>query len=306
MNAPVGNARAGIGLAVSGYGLWGVFPLYFLLVKAVPATEVLAHRIVGACILLMLIIFITRRWRKLRQDITGIGRLGLYFLTAIILSSNWVVYIWAIQNERILESSLGYFINPLATVILGLIFLGERLRRRQWQAVGLAGLSVGVSIVFFGAVPWIALWLAGSFSIYGLLHKKYHMPALEGLFIETALITPLALWWFAHLAAGGAAATLTADWRLIMSLMAAGPVTIVPLLLFLEAIRHLRLVTIGLLQYIAPSIQLVIGVAMGEPFGWVQAITFGLIWLALAVFTHDALSHTRRRAAAADNPTLGD
>ena len=296
LNATHHDARTGVWLALSGYGLWGIFPLYFLLVKDVPASEVLVHRIVGAGILLTVIMLVTRRWRKLRQDITGIGRLSLYFLTAIVLSGNWVIYIWAIQHERILESSLGYFINPLTSVMLGLIFLGERLRRRQWYAVGLAGLGVGISIALLGAVPWVALWLAGTFSIYSLLHKKYHMPALEGLLIETALITPLALWWFGHLAAAGQSVTMTADWRLITPLLAAGVVTILPLLLFLQAMHHLRLVTIGLLQYIAPSLQLAIGIAMGEPFGWAQTATFGLIWLALAVFTHDAVSHARRTA----------
>ena len=296
LNTAHHNARTGVWLAVSGYGLWGIFPLYFLLVKEVPASEVLAHRIVGACILLMAIMLITRRWSKLRQDITGINRLGLYLLTAIVLSGNWVAYIWAIQHERILETSLGYFINPLTSVMLGLMFLGERLRRRQWYAVGLAGLGVGISIALFGTIPWVALWLAGSFSVYSLLHKKYRMPALEGLMIETALITPLALWWFGHLVAAGQSATMTADWRLMTPLLAAGVVTILPLLLFLQAMHHLRMVTIGLLQYIAPSLQFAIGIAMGEPFGWVQAATFGLIWLALAVFTHDALNHARRTA----------
>jgi chloramphenicol-sensitive protein RarD len=290
------DPRKGTALALGGFMLWGLFPLYFVLLESVAASEVLAHRILWSALLLGPLLALRGRWRAAVGALGNPRRLGFYALTSLLVSTNWLIYIWATQNAHVIDASMGYFINPLVSVLLALVFLGERLRRGQWLAVGLAGIGVAILVLRFGAIPWIALSLACTFGAYGLLRKKAALPALEGLLVETLLIAPLALLWLGHLASQGQLAFGSAGAVTTLLLALAGLVTVLPLALFLSSMPHLRLSTIGIIQYITPSLQFLCGLALGEPLAPGEWLTFVFIWLALAVFTWDALRHAPRQA----------
>jgi chloramphenicol-sensitive protein RarD len=274
-----------------------MFPIYFKLLQHVPALEVLAHRILGSAVLLLALILARREWSTLITEFHNRRRLGFYLLTALLISGNWLLYIWAVQQGRILEASLGYYINPLVNVLLGVLFLSERLNPRQLLAVLIATVGVLVLVIGHGVFPWISLTLAFSFGSYGLLRKKAGHPPTLGLCVETALIAPVAL---LFLAAQGGGALGAINGATDALLLAAGPITVFPLLMFLLATQRLRLSTVGLIQYLTPTLQFLLAVAVyREPFTAIHLIAFGCIWLALALYSRDAwLDHRTLRKAA--------
>ncbi len=284
----------GVAFALAGFGIWGLAPIYFKAVGHVPSVEVVAHRVVWSVLFLGGLVAIAGRWRELARDLCSAGQLGVLLATTTLLSANWLVFIWAIQNNRLLECSLGYFINPLVNVVLGVMFLGERLNARQIVAVTLASVGVSNLVWDFGAVPWVALVLAFTFGFYGLLRKRLGADARRGLFVETLLMSPVALGYLLWLAAEDAGAFGRLGSSTDLLLVAAGVVTSVPLLLFLEAARRVRLSTLGLMQYLAPTLQFLLAVLVyAEPFTRAHLVTFGCIWAALAIYTSDAIRAQR-------------
>lgn len=291
---PTSNS-ASIGLlsALGCFIFWGSFPIYFKLIDHVPAFEVLAHRALGSALLLVVIILLRGQWTALRAEFQNRQRLGFYLITSLLISGNWVLYIWAVQQHRILEASFGYYINPLVNVLLGFLFLGERLNPRQLLAVLIAALGVLVLMVGYGAFPWISLILAASFGLYGMLRKKAGHPPTLGLCVETVLIAPFALL-FLVVQGGGALGQVNVMTDVL--LLAAGPITVFPLLLFLYATQHLRLSTVGLIQYLTPTLQFLIAVLIyREPFTTSHLLAFSCIWLALALYSGDAWHSHRQR-----------
>lgn len=284
------NPTVGTALALSAFTLWGLFPLYFVAVDHVEPTEVLAHRIIGSAVLLLMVILVLRRVAGLRAELSSLRRLGFYLLTSLLVTTNWLIYIHATQNGHVIDASLGYFINPLVTVVLAMVFLGERLTRRQGIAVGIAAVGVAVSVLSLGEFPWIALSLAATFGTYGLLRKKAGVDPTLGLLAETLVVTPMALAWLVLLAAEGRMSFLTTDTGTDLLLLLAGVVTVLPLFLWLSSMRHLRLSTVGLLQYITPTLQFLLGLWMGESLRPVELVTFLFIWTALVIYTRDNLT----------------
>ncbi|MFO1153535.1 MAG: EamA family transporter RarD [Rhodospirillales bacterium] len=296
-----GDRLTGVACASGAYALWGLFPLYFKAVAAVPALEVLAHRIVWS----LLVVFVALVLGG------GLGAAGAIFrqprLLAVLAASaaaltvNWGVFIYAIDSGQVLQSSLGYFINPLVSILLGVAVLGERLNRLQWLAVALAASGVVLEVVTVGSLPWIALALAFSFAAYGLLRKLAPAEALAGLFAETALLAPVALAYLLVLAAKGEGTFAADTIRLDLLLVLAGLVTALPLVLFVAGARRVRLVTVGLLQYIAPTGHFLLALfVFGETITLLHGLTFALTWVGLALYTADALRGPLRvrRAAA--------
>jgi chloramphenicol-sensitive protein RarD len=284
-------ASSGTIYAIVAYGSWGLLPIYWKLFGQTPAVEVLSHRIIWSMVFLTGLLLLQQRKAELTQLWRSPRQLGILLTTALLLTFNWGLYIYAVNADRVVETSLGYYINPLVSVLLGFVFLKERLNRGQLLAVILASLGVTNFIWHFGAVPWIALALAFSFAFYGLLRKVAAVAPLSGLAIETLLVTPLALAWVAHLAVTGTG-HLGVNWLVSLLFVGAGITTSLPLLWFNNAAKRLRLSTLGFFQYIAPSLQLLIGVFLyHEPFTAIHAVTFGLIWTALITFSTSSLKH---------------
>ncbi len=292
-------ARVGVLYAVGAYGLWGVFPVYFKLVRQVPAVEVLAHRIIWSLVLLVILLAVRGNWSVLRAALSRRRNLVTLGATTLLIASNWLLFIWAVAHDYVLQASLGYFINPLVNVLLGFVFLRERLRRWQTLAVALAAVGVTYMTVAGGQFPGMALFLAGSFGLYGLLRKVANIEALVGLTIETGLLTPLAGAYLAYqMAVGRAVFGSRLDLSLILLL--AGVITATPLLWFTEAARRLRLATLGFIQYLAPTGHFLLAVAaFGEPFTRAHLVTFGCIWAALAIYTFDTARAVRPAAGLA-------
>jgi chloramphenicol-sensitive protein RarD len=289
--------RGGLLLGVGAYVSWGVLPLYIHLLKGIPALEVLAHRVLWSLVLLAGIVLIWRRGPALVAAARGRTLLGLV-ASAALIAVNWIVYIWAVQNDHVLEASLGYFINPLLNVALGMAVLGERLRRLQGVAIAVAALGVLILAVTGGGALWISLTLAVSFGLYGLVRKILAIDALGGLTVETLLLAPFCL---ALLLQAGAAGTGAWGQSATMDLLLvfAGAVTAAPLLMFAAAARRMPYSTLGLLQYIAPTLQFLTAVLVfGEPLNPANLITFALIWSGCALYAADSLRAARMGAAA--------
>jgi chloramphenicol-sensitive protein RarD len=287
----------GVAYALGAYLSWGLLPLYFKALGRVPALEILAHRVVWSLLLLAVLIVWLREPGGFRAPFRP-DRLPVLAATTALISTNWLVYIWAVQRGRIVEASLGYFVNPLVNVLLGVAFLGERLSARQRAAVALAVAGVIVLVVRAGTFPWVALVLALSFGLYGLLRKRAGIAAMGGLFAETALLGPIALAYLAVRGASGAGAFGSSPGTTAL-LAAAGAVTALPLVWFTLGVHRLRLSTMGLVQYVAPTGQFLLGVAVyREPFGSAHAAAFLLIWASLAVYSWDALARSRAAASA--------
>ena len=290
----------GIVYAALAFTWWGLFPLYFRIVTTVAPGEVLAHRIVWCLVLLLGVLGARRQWGWLGAVLRQPKVLGAFAASALLLSANWLTYIWSIQNGHVVDASLGYFITPLVNVLLGYSLLHERPRRAQWAALTLACLGVAWLTWQTGRLPWIALLLAATFGCYGLLRKVAVLGALEGLTLETMVLAPFALIALVIWSAHGQASFPAPDLRTNLWLIALGPITAVPLLLFAAGARRLSMTTLGLLQYIGPSIQFVLGVwIFREPFTPARLIGFGLIWLALAIYSLDGWRIGRLASAAA-------
>ncbi|MBU0640167.1 MAG: EamA family transporter RarD [Planctomycetes bacterium] len=285
-----GTARLGVVCGIAAYGLWGAFPIYFKAVKSVPALEVLAHRIVWSLAFLLLLVLARHRWANLVGAVRCRRTLLTLATTTLLIAGNWLVFIWAVAHDYVLEASLGYFINPLVSILLGFVFLRERLRPWQTFSVFLAVAGVAYLAIAAAGLPWIALCLAFSFGFYGLLRKTARVSSLEGLTVETGLLTPVAVAFMVYGAVSGQAAFAAGTTRITFLLLVSGVLTAIPLLLFTIAARRLRLATMGFLQYLAPTGHFLLAVAVyGEPFTRVHVLTFTFIWLALAIYSVDTL-----------------
>jgi len=284
--------------AVGAYTLWGLLPLFWKALANVPALEILSHRIVWSLAFLALLQFVRRSWPSLRRDLRRRRELTILGGAALLLGVNWYIYIWAVNAGFVVETSLGYFINPLFSVFLGAVLLHERLRPLQWAAVSLAAAGVLYLTFSYGALPWIALTLAFTFGVYGLLKKQAPFSALNGLTLETAVLVLPALGYITVRQAAGAGALGTIDATTTALLIATGIATGLPLLLFAAGARRIRLSTLGILQYIAPTMQFLLGIFLyREPFTAARLLGFAVIWLALALYSVENLVIRRRTAA---------
>jgi chloramphenicol-sensitive protein RarD len=283
-------------LGAGAYILWGLFPLYWRLLEPAGAVEILAQRIVWSAFVMVVVVAVWRRVDQVKAILRDRRTVLLLTLAAVTISSNWVTYIWGVNNDRVVETSLGYYINPLVTVLMGVLILGERLRALQWGAMALAACAVVVLTIDYGHPPWVALILAFSFGTYGLAKKQADVEAVESLTFETLLIAPLALGWIAWLSASGASTFGTDGIGRALLFTTTGVITAVPLLLFGAAAIRVSMVSLGLLQYLAPTIQFILGVTVfGEQMTPGRWIGFTLVWIALAIFTVEALNHHRRQ-----------
>jgi chloramphenicol-sensitive protein RarD len=291
----VAEDRKGVLLGAGAYLAWGLFPLYWPLLDPAGSLEILAHRVVWSLVLVGLLLWVTRRIAVARAVVADRRRLALMSFASVLLSINWLIYIYGVTHDHVVETSLGYFINPIVTVLLGVVVLGERLRVAQWVGVAIAVAAVLVLTVENGRPPWIALALAFSFGGYGLIKKTVGVGSLEGLGVETAVIVPVALVYLGVLAAQGDLAFGTAGPGHALLLAGSGVVTAIPLLMFGAAAGRIPLTTLGLMQYLAPTIQFALGVTLfDEPLPLLRLIGFALVWAGLAVFTADLLRHRRR------------
>lgn len=285
-------------LGLSAYAAWGVLPLYFKAVAAVRPTEIVAHRIVWSLVFVAALATLARRWGRIRAALAAPKVAGLLALTSALIAVNWLVYIYAVVSGHVLEGSLGYYLNPLVNVLLGVAFLKERLTQAQLGAVALAAVGVAILALGAGSALWISLTLAASFASYGFLRKVAPVEAVEGLSIETFFLTPLALGWILWLGAHHESGFLR-DRRIDILLILGGTVTATPLLLFTAAAKRLPYSTLGFLQYVAPSLQFLLAVlAFAEPLTRAHLLCFGLIWTALLVFVSEGVRVGRREARA--------
>ena len=293
------DTRDGVVAGLIAYSIWGVLPVYFKIVATVAPLEVLLHRVVWAIPFGALIIHLRKQWPEVRRALTHLGMLFWLATSAFFITVNWFVYIVAVQKNQVFQASLGYYINPLVYVLVGVAFLGERLRPLQIGAVILAAIGVSVLTISGGKLPAIALTLAFAFTIYGVIRKKVVIGGMPGLFVETLILAPFAIVVLVWLEVTGRAAFGAGGVALDTLLVAAGPLTVVPLLCFALAARRLTLTSIGFMQFIAPTLQFCVGLWYGEVLTFPHLICFGCIWTAVILFSADALRRSRRVAVPA-------
>ncbi|MBV8659334.1 MAG: EamA family transporter RarD [Burkholderiales bacterium] len=287
--------QTGVLFAAAAYFIWGLLPLYLKMLKPVPALEILMHRMVWSLVFLIVVLWWRGHWSWLKPALRNPRVVGRFVASAFVLSLNWFIYIWAVNSGRVVDASLGYFINPLVNVMFGFFLLYERLRSGQWAAIGIAAVGVLWLTLQAGQLPWIALLLAASFGTYGLLRKTAPLGALEGLSIETLLLAPFAIGYLVWLVAHGESGFVAASPSGKTLLMAAGPITAIPLLLFAAGARRIPMSLLGLLQYIGPTLQMALGVFLWhEPFSTHKLVGFVLIWSALAIYTLEGFWVKRR------------
>ncbi|QTH62774.1 EamA family transporter RarD [Psychrosphaera ytuae] len=281
------QAKQGVIYAMLAYTMWGIAPIFFKQLQFMPSLEILAHRIIWSALLLVVIIGLRNNLHKVKAIFASRRQLSILFISASLLGFNWWLFIWAINNDHILDASLGYYINPLLNIALGMVFLKERLSKLQYVAVALAVTGVAIQLVTFGSFPYIALSLAVSFAIYGLIRKTVSVDAMPGLLIESlVMIVPAFVYWFVF-ASSSATNLLDNTWTINALIVGAGLVTTAPLLCFVEAARRLNYSTLGFFQYIGPSLMFILAVFVyGEEFGQDRWVTFGFIWAALVVYSY--------------------
>ncbi|SFN21927.1 chloramphenicol-sensitive protein RarD [Formivibrio citricus] len=288
--------QSGILRALGAYLIWSLFPIYFKALQAIPPQEVLLHRMAWSVLFLFAILLVRRNWKWLWSALQDPTTLKTFSLSALLISANWYVYIWAVQENRVVDASLGYFINPLFNVLLGVFLLRERLRPVQWTAIALAAAGVLWLTVKAGQLPWIALSLAATFGTYGLIRKTAHLGAQEGLMVETALLFPFATALLAWLAATGQSGFVNEGWHYRSLLILAGPLTVIPLLLYASGARRIPYSLMGILQYVTPTVQFMLGVFLWhEPFNQTKLVGFSFIWLGLALYTAESLITSQLR-----------
>lgn len=291
--------RQGIWYAVTAYTLWGFLPIYWKLIQAVPSLQILMHRMVWSLLFLLIILAYKKNWGWIHAAVRDKKTMTLYTGAALFLSVNWGVYIWAVNAGYIVETSLGYFINPLVSVFFGTLFFGEKLRLWQWASIGIAAFGVVYLAVDYGRLPWIALVLAFSFAIYGVLKKQAPLGSFEGLTLETAVLFLPALGYLIYVQAIGTGAIGQVSTTEHILLALTGIATATPLIFFSAAAPRIPLSTIGILQYMAPTIQFIIGIFIyNETFTFSRFIGFAIIWFALAIFTAEGFSHRRQQKLA--------
>lgn len=294
----------GILYGIGAYVFWGFFPIYWKLLYHVPAPQLIGHRIIWSFLLLIVVILFTKQWTEFRAAV-NFKVLRIYAIASLLIGVNWLLYVWAVNASFIVETSLGYFINPLISVLLGVIFLKERLRIAQWIPVILAALGVTYLTFVYGRLPYIALSLAFSFGLYGLVKKLSPLGSLYGLTIETGILFIPALGYLLFVQANSTAAFLHTGFTSDLLMIGAGLVTTVPLLMFASAARSIPLWVVGLLQYIAPTLQFLIGVFIyKEPFSHNQLIGFGIVWAALVIFLVE--NYLANRAPVEPIPEMGE
>ena len=290
------RSKQGVLLAIAAYTMWGIAPIYFKSITEVSALEILSHRVIWSFVFLAFLLHFSRRWKTVRQVLKNKKNMLFLTITSVLVGTNWLIFIWAVNANHMIDASLGYYINPLFNVILGMLFLGERLRKLQWFAVLLAFIGVAIQIIAFGRIPVVALALATSFGCYGLLRKKINLDAQTGLFIETMIILPAALIYLFFIADSATSHLLDNDIKLTLLLISAGIVTTLPLLCFNGAATRIMLSTLGFFQYIGPSLMFLLAVFIyNEPFTADKAITFAFIWGALIVFSFDGLKFANQK-----------
>lgn len=290
------ESRRGLILGALAYTLWGTFPLYWTLLEPGGAVEILAHRIVWSLLTMVLILVLWHRVDLLKALLRDRRKLLLISGAAVVISVNWGGYIWGVNNGRVVETSLGYFINPLVTVLMGVLVLGERLRRLQWVAMGMAFVAVVVLAIDYGRPPWVALVLAFSFGTYGLLKKQAGVGAVESITLETLVLAPIAMAYVARLVATSESNFGSHGLGHALLFTTTGIITAIPLMLFGAAAIRVSMVSLGLLQYLAPTIQFALGILVfQEAMPASRWIGFGLVWVALVMFTVEALNHRRRQ-----------
>lgn len=288
----------GVLSGVAAYLIWGFFPIYLKSLQVVPALQIMLHRVVWAFIFVLLLILMRGKWSQIKDSLRKPRVILTYTLTAVLLSFNWLVYIYGINSGQVVETSLGYFINPLLSVALGVVILRERLRPMQWLPVGLAGLGVLYLTLQYGSLPWIALALAFSFGTYGLIKKIAPLGAVDSLFMETGIIFLPALLYLLFSENQGGGAFGHFGWEITILLVFSGVVTAFPLLLFGRAARSIPLSLLGILQYIAPTVQFLLGIYLyQEPFTLTLLVGFAIIWIALLIFTLEGIFNHRKRIA---------
>lgn len=282
--------RSGLIAGIAAFATWGLIPVYWKLLANIPASEILAHRFVWTTAFLIALLSWQRRWPEVHEATRSRRTLLYCFASGLAISVNWLFFIWAVIVGRVIETSLGYFMTPLVNVLFGALFLRERLTRWQFISVMLALVGV-LNLTFgYGRFPWLAIILCVSFGLYGLLRKKSGTRPIPGLFLETTLLTPIAAGYLLSLQRAGTSTLGSADWSLVLILISTGLVTGLPLVWFGHAARHLRMTTVGFLQYLAPSCSFFLGVFLyHEPFTRAHLITFAFIWAALAIFTAEAI-----------------
>lgn len=288
------SVKAGVLFAIAAYGMWGFAPMYFKLLADVPALEILVHRIVWSVLVLVILVLVAGHIPKVTAAFRNPKVLKILLLSGVLLAINWLIFIWAINADRLLDASLGYYINPLLNVFLGRVFLAERLRHLQQVAVGLAVVGVLIMLVSYGQLPWVAFALAGTFGVYGLLRKQVAVDSLPGLLVESIMMLPFALiyWiWFSS----DYSNLVTNDIDMNLILISAGLVTTAPLLCFTAAARRIMYSTLGFFQYIGPSIMFLLAVFLyAEPLNEARLMMFGFVWTALVLFSYDSLRNYRK------------
>ena len=298
-SSPTSVCPIGIWSALGAYVCWGLFPIYWKFLLATPAPILLCHRVIWSCVVLLLVIGLTSQLKDLWRSLTKPKLLGVYALAAVLIATNWLTFVWAVNHNYIVETSLGYFINPLLNVVVGFLFFSERLRRTQWGALGLAMSGVAYLTWCYGTIPWIALILASTFGLYGVVKKIAPLNAILGLSLETLILLVPALIYLSIAASvyqQAIGSTTVPGWALLAG---TGVVTTIPLVLFAAAAQRIPLVLVGLFQYIAPSLQFLLGVLVySEPFTTERQIGFSIVWLALFVFAAENLYYqsSQRRA----------
>lgn len=295
----------GIWYGIGAYVLWGFFPIYWKLLHRVSALQVIGHRIAWSFIVLIIFIFVTKQWQEFRSAAFSAKNIAIYAAAGVLLSINWLIYVWGVNAGFIVETSLGYFINPLLSVLMGVIFLRERLRPTQWIPVVLATIGVIFLTVVYGRLPWIALSLAFSFGFYGLVKKIAPLGSLYGLTLETAIIFPIAVAYLIFAQATGTGAFLHNGISIDILLAGTAIVTTIPLLMFASAAKQIPLTMVGILQYIAPTLQFLIGIFIyKEPFDQARLIGFSIVWVALIIFWIE--NFMAGRTSVEPIPELGD
>ncbi|MGB0892917.1 MAG: EamA family transporter RarD [Parashewanella sp.] len=292
---PTTEHGKGIVLAISAYVLWGIAPIYFKLLESVSPTEILLHRIIWSFVFVALLIGFTTGYGRIRQLLKHPKKVMLLTVTSVLIAGNWLLFIWAVNNDHILDASLGYYINPLFNIVMAMLFLGERLRKLQWVAVILAFVGVMIQVISFGSLPIISLTLAISFCLYGLLRKKINVDASTGLLVETALLLPFTLAFLFYQLHIGESQFFMHSLSLSALLLLAGVVTSVPLLCFAGAAIRIPFSLLGFFQYIGPSLMFLLAITFyDEPFDIEKAITFGFIWVALIIFSLDGVIRAKK------------
>ena len=281
----------GIMTAFAAFAIWSAFPLYFKQLSAYQPVEIIGHRVMWTFVCILIVLTVTRRWQWIHELRAKPSLLLITFISGILIATNWLTYVWAVNDNQLLAASLGYFICPLIGILMSMIFLQERLRPLQWIAVSLALLSVVIQVILLGSLPWVSLVIAGTFSIYGIMQRRTPLKALDGLFIETILLVPFFIWWFwqADVSSSHLSFWVSSD---IWLLMLAGPITLVPLLLFNKSTKQVAYSILSFMNYMTPSLIFCLAVFYyDEPFDLQRLMVFGLIWIALIIFSVDLWQH---------------